>query len=244
MAILTEITSKAALQAHRAELSPAVLLVIYYHKADDPSCEALSSAIAQIAAEHEASGPGELLSIASVDVSTARNATDQSEKYGISTLPYIVFLRDRKLRQAMPGFDPQKLRNALDRQLAAAAAPPPEPSKPKIAPELSLANVVSPNQFRNEPLDTRLAKLTRSAPVVAFIKGTPQSPACRFSRRMVKLLVEHEVRYDSFNILADEDVRQSLKEFGKWPTFPQLWVNGELAGGLDVVSFYSHPLQS
>ena len=53
---------------------------------------------------------------------------------------------------------------------------------------------------------------------------------------MVALLRENSVKYGFFNILADDEVRQGLKEFADWPTFPQLWVDGELVGGLDIVS--------
>ena len=53
------------------------------------------------------------------------------------------------------------------------------------------------------------------------------------------ILRERSVKYGFFNILADEDVRQGLKEFADWPTFPQLWVSGELVGGLDIVCFLS-----
>jgi glutaredoxin-related protein len=47
--------------------------------------------------------------------------------------------------------------------------------------------------------------------------------------------MESRIQYDSFNVLQDEAVRQSIKEYADWPTFPQLWVNGELVGGLDIV---------
>jgi Grx4 family monothiol glutaredoxin len=73
-----------------------------------------------------------------------------------------------------------------------------------------------------------------------FMKGTPKSPVCRFSRRIVRILNDRGIVYDSFNVLTDEDVRHGLKEFAEWPTFPQLWVDGELVGGLDVVRFSNH----
>lgn len=233
MAILAEITSKADLQAHKASISPSTLLVVYYHDTANDSCKEMTSAIAEIAAQNESKEAPQVLSIASIDVNATRNATESSEKYGISTIPYTVFLRDRKLRQAITGSDPEQLRDAITDQLAAAAQPPP----PKPAPTNPGATVIPPDQFQNEPLHIRLTKLTRLALVVVFLKGTPQSPACRFSRRMVTLLDEHGVSYAGFNILADDKVRQGLKEFSDWPTFPQLWINGELAGGLDVVSF-------
>jgi Grx4 family monothiol glutaredoxin len=87
-----------------------------------------------------------------------------------------------------------------------------------------------------EELFARLAELVKAAPVMLFMKGTPSAPQCGFSRQTSSLLREKGVRYGFFNILADDDVRQGLKEFADWPTFPQLWVGGELVGGLDIVS--------
>ncbi|CAO3594532.1 unnamed protein product [Absidia cylindrospora] len=68
-----------------------------------------------------------------------------------------------------------------------------------------------------------------------FIKGTPQQPRCGFSRTLVDLLADQKVKYSSFNILADEDVRQGLKTYSDWPTFPQVYIDGELIGGLDII---------
>lgn len=84
-------------------------------------------------------------------------------------------------------------------------------------------------------LHERLTQLTTAAPVMLFMKGTPSAPQCGFSRQLVSILRENSVRYGFFNILADEEVRQGLKEFADWPTFPQLWMGGELVGGLDIV---------
>ena len=67
-----------------------------------------------------------------------------------------------------------------------------------------------------------------------FMKGQPSNPRCGFSRQMIALLDESGVPYDSFNILEDNEVRQGLKEFSNWPTYPQLYVKGELIGGLDI----------
>ncbi|SPJ81880.1 related to glutaredoxin [Fusarium torulosum] len=86
-----------------------------------------------------------------------------------------------------------------------------------------------------EALAAHLKYLVSSAPVMLFMKGTPKCPVCRFSRRIVRLLNDRGVEYEFFNVLTDESVRQGLKEFADWPTYPQLWVGGELVGGLDVV---------
>jgi Grx4 family monothiol glutaredoxin len=68
-----------------------------------------------------------------------------------------------------------------------------------------------------------------------FMKGTPLQPRCGFSRQVVDLFSQHNVTYGSFNILADEAVRAALKEYSNWPTYPQVYVDGELVGGLDIL---------
>ena len=70
---------------------------------------------------------------------------------------------------------------------------------------------------------------------MVFIKGTPDAPRCGFSRKIVELLKASDVPFDHFDILSDEAVRQGLKEFSDWPTFPQLYAKGEFMGGLDIV---------
>ena len=67
------------------------------------------------------------------------------------------------------------------------------------------------------------------------MKGTPETPQCGFSAQAVAILKEHQVPFHSFNILADESIRQGLKEYANWPTFPQLYVNSELVGGCDIM---------
>lgn len=86
-----------------------------------------------------------------------------------------------------------------------------------------------------ETLHDRLTKLVRRHDVMLFMKGLPTAPQCGFSRQIVEILDDSEVPYDAFNILQDDEVRQGLKDFSDWPTYPQLYVKGELIGGLDIV---------
>ena len=86
-----------------------------------------------------------------------------------------------------------------------------------------------------ESLDDRLRKLVNRHGVMLFMKGLPSNPQCGFSRQIVEILDATGVPYDAFNVFEDEDVRQGLKEFSDWPTYPQLYLNGELLGGLDIV---------
>jgi Grx4 family monothiol glutaredoxin len=81
-----------------------------------------------------------------------------------------------------------------------------------------------------------LRALVHSAPVLLFMKGTPQDPKCGFSKKIVKLLRDHQIPFSSFDILSDDQVRQGLKTFSNWPTYPQLYVKGKLIGGLDILN--------
>ena len=73
-------------------------------------------------------------------------------------------------------------------------------------------------------------------PIVLYMKGTPDAPMCGFSAAAVQILeacgVENVATVD---VLADQEIRQGIKEFSKWPTIPQLYVNGEFVGGADII---------
>ncbi|PAA70666.1 hypothetical protein BOX15_Mlig022978g2, partial [Macrostomum lignano] len=81
----------------------------------------------------------------------------------------------------------------------------------------------------------RLEKLVKAAPVMLFMKGSPDAPRCGFSRQIVELLRSEGVQFGHFDILQDNSVREGLKKFSNWPTFPQLYADGQLLGGLDIV---------
>ncbi len=73
-------------------------------------------------------------------------------------------------------------------------------------------------------------------PVVLYMKGSPQFPQCGFSATVAEILKRCGVTdYFSVNVLADDEIRQGIKEYANWPTIPQLYVNGEFVGGCDIV---------
>jgi Grx4 family monothiol glutaredoxin len=84
-------------------------------------------------------------------------------------------------------------------------------------------------------LNQKLSNLINRHRIMLFMKGIPSSPRCGFSRQIVEILDSYNVSYDAFNILEDDEVRQGLKEYSDWPTYPQLYVEGDLVGGLDIV---------
>jgi len=87
----------------------------------------------------------------------------------------------------------------------------------------------------NDQLRKRIADTISKDRVMLFMKGNPSMPQCGFSAAVVGILKEVGVPYGSFNILADQDMREGLKEYSNWPTFPQLYLDGKLIGGCDIV---------
>ncbi len=80
----------------------------------------------------------------------------------------------------------------------------------------------------------RIKATVESAPIVLFMKGTPQFPMCGFSSRTVKALKAIGASFVSVNVLEDAEVRANLPRYSNWPTFPQLFIGGELIGGCDI----------
>ena len=84
-------------------------------------------------------------------------------------------------------------------------------------------------------IEDRIRAEIEGHPVVLFMKGTPQFPMCGFSSRAVQALKSAGAsRFHSVNVLEDPEVRANLPRYSDWPTFPQLFINGELIGGCDI----------
>ena len=80
----------------------------------------------------------------------------------------------------------------------------------------------------------RIKSTVESAPIVLFMKGTPEFPMCGFSSRTVKALRLIDAPFVSVNVLEDPEVRANLPRYSNWPTFPQLFIAGEFIGGCDI----------
>jgi monothiol glutaredoxin len=80
----------------------------------------------------------------------------------------------------------------------------------------------------------RIKGYVESNPVMLFMKGTPDFPQCGFSSRVVQALKAVQADFAAVNVLEDPEVRANLPKYANWPTFPQLYVNGELIGGCDI----------
>ncbi len=86
------------------------------------------------------------------------------------------------------------------------------------------------------PAPARVASLIESSEIFVFMKGNPQQPMCGFSANTVAMLQQLGVSFSTFDILSDEKIRSAAKAHAQWPTFPQVYLKGELIGGNDIVS--------
>ena len=89
---------------------------------------------------------------------------------------------------------------------------------------------------KTKELKDQIEGLLNSSKIVLFMKGNSEMPQCGFSANTVAILKHVGVPFKTFNILNDPDIRQGLKEFSNWPTYPQLYVNGKLIGGNDIIT--------
>ncbi|KAL2588095.1 hypothetical protein AAZV13_13G151100 [Glycine max] len=179
----------------------------------------------------------------------AEEQPEISEAYSVSAVPFFAFCKDGKTFDTLEGADPSSLANKVAK--VAGSINPGESASPaslgmaagasvlETVKELAKDNDSSKekNQVQpglSGPLKKRIQQLVDSNPVMLFMKGTPEEPKCGFSRKVVVVLNEERVKFGSFDVLSDSEVREGLKKFSNWPTFPQLYCKGELLGGCDI----------
>ncbi|XP_047344457.1 glutaredoxin-3 [Vespa velutina] len=147
----------------------------------------------------------------------AENLPEVSLKAGIAAVPTVLLYRDEEIIDRIDGVNPALLIEKVKKHLTSQ--------------DSTQTDIVSPK----DTLEARLKKLINHAPCMLFMKGNREHPRCGFSRTMIALLDSHRTEYQTFDILQDNAVREGLKKFSNWPTYPQLYINGELIGGLDIV---------
>ena len=205
--------------AFAAATGGAGLTCVFFSAEWHEPCKAMAEAFALLAGMHAASA-------AFVKAETEA-VPNEAHALGVESVPTFVFLRGGKKVGGVVGADTGKLRAALDAQLAAAAAA----ADPHAADDLNPAG----KSTGDDALDHKIHRLINSKRVMLFMKGNAHEPRCGFSRRAIELMTKSNLDYGTFDILGDNDVRQGIKVFSNWPTFPQLYVCGKLIGGLDIM---------
>ncbi len=88
----------------------------------------------------------------------------------------------------------------------------------------------------NEPVIETIKEQIEANPIILYMKGSPQAPQCGFSAQTVQCLMACGERFAYVDILANPEIRATLPRYANWPTFPQLYVQGELIGGCDIIT--------
>ncbi|KAL8435310.1 hypothetical protein Efla_002565 [Eimeria flavescens] len=165
------------------------------------------------------------VSFGAVDASSASECLRANAL--VSRSPTVNFMWVSPWLSQLVGSDVPRLVSCLK---ALSASPSAAAAGPAL--QQQLGNAVE----TEEQLQQRLAALVKRHPVMLFMKGKREQPFCRFSKAIIALLDEQGVKnFDTFDVFEDSAVREGLKKFSDWPTYPQLYVNGELVGGLDVL---------
>ena len=115
---------------------------------------------------------------------------------------------------------------------------PPRPGAPSPAPRSAAfyGEEESTSPRGKAPVQEFIQDLVSKNDVVLFMKGSPQSPMCGFSARAASILQSYGKPFAHFNVLADEEVRDGVKQFSNWPTIPQVYIRGEFIGGSDILA--------
>ena len=85
-------------------------------------------------------------------------------------------------------------------------------------------------------IETKLKEQIKDNSILIYMKGTPYEPRCGFSARTIQALIECESQFSYVDILENNDVRMALPKVSDWPTFPQVFIKGELVGGADIIA--------
>ncbi|TFK97748.1 glutaredoxin [Pterulicium gracile] len=158
-----------------------------------------------------------------------------SESFDIEAVPSFLLLRGHTLLGRISGADAPALTTSVSNHLSNK----PMSVQPLSTSDAKPAAASDTTTYTDEAetpvqLEKRMHQLMNQSKVVLFMKGSPDSPKCGFSRKTVSMLREQDIEFTHFDILSDERVRQGLKVLNDWPTFPQIIVKGELIGGLDI----------
>ncbi|MDC0073969.1 Grx4 family monothiol glutaredoxin [Alphaproteobacteria bacterium] len=90
--------------------------------------------------------------------------------------------------------------------------------------------------MNEKEINLKIKNEIESSKVLLFMKGTPIFPQCGFSSTVIQILTSLGAKFNTVDVLKDQDIRQGIKEYSDWPTIPQLYINGEFIGGCDIIT--------
>lgn len=197
--------------------------LLYFHAKWAQPCESLNTLLLEYMQKY----PN--ISFYDVNVDdTSELIDDLTACYQVDFVPLILFLNPSDtltVLERIEGFNPPKIEEALQKFSQFHTILEPNSIEPtRYVPEL------------DRSLCEQIHSLIHKSRLMLFIKGSPSSPKCGFTKQLLSLFTQYDIHsYDYFDILLDETTRQGLKVYSSWPTYPQIYMNGKLLGGLDIV---------
>ncbi|VVC25141.1 Glutaredoxin,Thioredoxin-like fold,Glutaredoxin, PICOT-like,Monothiol glutaredoxin-related,Thioredoxin [Cinara cedri] len=182
------------------------LAVVHFYADWSEPCQHMNNILNEIASDSEFQN-------VKIAKCLAEDLPEVSIKYDVFAVPKFVLFRNGDKVDVLDGADPIQLNKKIQ----------------------ALLTKGNQKEQKVEDINLRLKSLINSAPVMLFIKGSKSQPKCKFSTEIINLFKELGAEFSTFDILEDQVVREKLKVYSNWPTYPQLYLNGELVGGLDIV---------
>ncbi|GAB5578888.1 glutaredoxin-3 isoform X1 [Prionailurus iriomotensis] len=220
-------------------LTAKSLLVVHFWAPWAPQCAQMNDVMAELAKEHPQ------VSFVKLE---AEAVPEVSEKYGISSVPTFLFFKNSQKIDRLDGAHAPELTKKVQRHASSGSFPPSGNEHPKEDLNLRLKKLThaapcmlfmkgTPQEPRcgvhsHRLTDRRAGRDRGGIRIRPLIDGDVREG---FSKQMVEILHKHNIQFSSFDIFSDEEVRQGLKTYSNWPTYPQLYVSGELIGGLDII---------
>ncbi|CAG9807150.1 unnamed protein product [Chironomus riparius] len=193
-------------EAYKAQFNSGTNHVVLYGAEWADQCSQILAIMEQLA-KQDAYKSVKFLNVA------VEELPEIAQQHEIEAVPTVICFQNQKAIHRIDGIDIADLTNACK----------------------TLAGVSNTEETKSGSLEDRLKALINKARVMIFMKGNREAPKCGFSRTLIQIMNDTKVDYETFDILQDEEVRQGLKTFSDWPTYPQVYVDGELQGGLDII---------
>ncbi|CAF1248727.1 unnamed protein product [Rotaria sp. Silwood1] len=190
------------------------LLLVHVELEQIPVCKTVNEALLAISRNEEFN---QQLIVCRLN---ADHFSDFLTLQNVNAAPTVLFYHHTKLIDRVDGFNQSDLLKKIQYHIS------------KID---SIPTIVETKSNTDINVENKIKNLLKSSQVILFMKGIPTDPQCGFSRQACHILDEYKIKYDYFDVLSDQNLREQLKIYSNWNTYPQLYADGELIGGLDIM---------
>lgn len=205
--MMTAITSVSQFESEVLGSKSVGVVVSYWGSWCEPSVTT-NDYLKKVIADYEG------VNFVTIDVDTCG---DVCEKNGVETVPFVAFYRPSGAKQELAADVSGAKLQSVEQNLK------------------SLYGLAKDRRSAFENIDDYIKHLLNKDKVVIFITGTPSHPICGFTTKLVGLMAEKKVPYTYVDIMSDNELCDRLKAYSNWPTYPQIYADGALVGGLDIV---------